>query len=78
MISTTPAAATPSATLIETVGVGKAYGRRQSWSESETVAAGGLGFRYLVARKLNLYAGMDVARGPEDTALYIQAGSAWR
>jgi hypothetical protein len=59
-------------------GVGKAYGRRESWSESETVAAGGVGFRYLMARKLNLRAGVDVARGPEDTAVYLTIGSAWR
>ena len=64
--------------LVGFAGVGKAYGRRQSWSESETVGAGGVGFRYLVARKLNMYAGIDVARGPEDHAIYIQMGSAWR
>ena len=40
--------------------------------------AGGAGFRYLIARKLGLYTGIDVARGPETTAFYIQVGSAWR
>ena len=64
--------------LVAFGGVGKAYGRRQPWSEADTVAAGGAGLRYLIARKLHLYAGLDVARGPEDTALYIQVGSAWR
>ena len=64
--------------LVGFAGVGKAYGRRQTWAEAETVWAGGAGFRYLVARKLNLYAGLDVARGPEDGAVYIQVGSAWR
>jgi hypothetical protein len=39
--------------------------------------AGGGGFRYLLARKLGMQVGMDVARGPEDTAFYIQFGSAW-
>jgi hypothetical protein len=33
--------------------------------------------RYLIARKLGLYAGIDVARGPEDTVVYVQVGSAW-
>lgn len=33
--------------------------------------------RYLIARKLGLYAGLDVARGPEDTVVYLQIGSAW-
>jgi len=64
--------------LVGFAGVGKAYGRRQSWAESDTVWSGGAGFRYLLARKLNLYAGIDVARGPEDGAVYIQVGSAWR
>ena len=59
-------------------GVGKAYGRRQTWDEARTVGAGGVGFRYLVARKLGMYAGLDVARSAEDTAIYITAGSAWR
>ncbi|MBW2273001.1 MAG: BamA/TamA family outer membrane protein [Deltaproteobacteria bacterium] len=39
--------------------------------------AGGGGFRYLLARKLGMQVGVDVARGPEDTAFYIQVGSAW-
>ena len=59
-------------------GVGKAYGQRSDWSEAESVAAGGVGFRYLIARKLGLYSGIDVARGPETTAIYLQVGSAWR
>jgi hypothetical protein len=36
------------------------------------------GFRYLIARRLGIYMGIDIARGPEETAFYIQAGSAWR
>lgn len=59
-------------------GAGKAYGRRQTWDEAKTVGAGGVGFRYLIARKLGMYAGLDVARSSTDTAVYIQAGSAWR
>jgi hypothetical protein len=39
--------------------------------------AGGGGIRYLLARKLGMQVGVDVARGPEDTAFYIQVGSAW-
>ena len=39
--------------------------------------AGGGGFRYLLARKLGLQVGIDVARGPEDTAFYIIVGNAW-
>ncbi len=43
----------------------------------ETVAAGGVGFRYRIARKLGMQMGLDVARGPEDTSIYLTMGSAW-
>jgi hypothetical protein len=69
---------TPRWAVVGFGGAGKAYGGRVSFSDADTVAAGGAGFRYLIARKLGLYAGLDVARGPEETAVYIQVGSAWR
>jgi hypothetical protein len=37
----------------------------------------GFGFRYLMARVYGLRVGIDVARGPEKWAFYIQVGSAW-
>ena len=37
--------------------------------------AGGGGFRYLIARRLGLRTGLDVAVGPEETVLYIAVGS---
>ena len=37
----------------------------------------GTGFRYLIARKYGVHSGVDVARGPEETYVYIQIGSAW-
>jgi hypothetical protein len=37
-----------------------------------------VGVRYLIARRLGIFVGADVARGPETTAFYIQVGSAWR
>lgn len=43
----------------------------------ESVHAGGAGFRYLVARKLGILAGLDVAKGPEQWALYVVFGSSW-
>ena len=64
--------------IIGFLGVGKAWGSTKDFSDAGVVTAGGAGFRYLVARRLGLYAGLDVAKGPEDTAIYIQAGSAWR
>lgn len=59
-------------------GAGKAYGGRVAWADADTVVAGGAGVRYLIARKLGLYMGLDVARGPEDSVVYLQVGSAWR
>jgi hypothetical protein len=69
---------TPRWAVLGFVGAGKAYGERVSWSEAETPVARGVGLRYLIARKLGLYAGIDVARGPEESAFYIQVGGAWR
>jgi hypothetical protein len=40
--------------------------------------AKGAGARYLIARQLGLFMGADVAWGPEETAFYLQVGSAWR
>lgn len=69
---------TPRWALVGFGGAGKAYGGRTPFADATTVGAGGVGFRYLIARKLGLHAGLDVARGPEETAIYIQVGSAWR
>jgi len=55
--------------LVAFAGLGKA---------GESVSAWGVGFRRLMARRLGIYMGLDIARGPEETAIYIQAGSAWR
>ena len=59
-------------------GAGKAFGRRQTWDEADTIPSGGVGFRYLVARKLGMYAGIDVAKSTADSAIYITMGSNWR
>lgn len=64
--------------LVGFAGSGKAFGRRTDWQKADTVNAGGIGFRYLIARKLGLYVGADIARGPEENAFYLQVGSAWR
>lgn len=68
---------TPRWSLVLFGGVGYTTAIKELDGESRTVAAGGLGFRYRLARKLPLQAGIDIARGPEDTAFYITVGSAW-
>jgi hypothetical protein len=70
--------ATPRWSLLGFAGAGRDWGRRVGFSEAETVTAAGGGFRYLIAKKLGIHAGIDVARGPEDTVFYIQVGSPWR
>lgn len=59
-------------------GGGRAWGRRIDFGDAENVTAGGVGFRYLLARKLGLHAGLDVASGPDGNIFYIQVGSPWR
>ncbi|GGD59071.1 BamA/TamA family outer membrane protein [Pseudoxanthomonas indica] len=64
--------------LIGFAGAGRTWGRRGSFSDATSQVAKGAGFRYLIARKLGLYTGLDYAWGPEDETFYIQVGSAWR
>ena len=64
--------------LIGFVGAGRAWGRREDFDEAGAEVAKGGGFRYLIARRLKLYAGLDYGWGPDDEAFYIQVGTAWR
>jgi hypothetical protein len=68
---------TPRWTLALFGGVGKTSAIGLFGNDGETVGAGGIGFRYRLARKLGLQAGVDVARGPEETSIYLTVGSAW-
>lgn len=68
---------TPRFSLVFFGGVGSTSSVSEIGVQGDTVAAGGLGFRYRLARKLGLQVGMDVARGPEDTSIYLTMGSAW-
>jgi len=43
-----------------------------------TVYSKGAGLRYFIARRFGAHVGFDIAKGPEDTALYLQFGHAWR
>lgn len=68
---------TPRWSVVFFGGVGHTTPIKELDGEGRTVAAGGLGFRYRLARKLGLQSGIDIARGPEDTSIYITVGSAW-
>jgi len=58
-------------------GAGKAIADGDSFRESTWRVSGGAGYRYLLARKLKLRAGIDIARGPEQWAYYIVFGTNW-
>lgn len=70
--------ATPRWALVGFLGAGRAWGTSERFGDAATIIAKGAGVRYLVARRLGLFMGADVALGPEETAFYIQVGSAWR
>ena len=63
--------------LIGFVGTGRAWGTTTAWRDGTQTVSKGVGFRYLVARRLGLYTGIDWARSSQDQAFYIQVGSAW-
>jgi hypothetical protein len=68
---------TPRWSVLGFGGAGKAYGNLHSFGDAPTAFGFGTGFRYLIARKLGLSMGIDIAHGPGQNAFYIQVGSAW-
>ena len=63
--------------LVGFAGYGAAWNDLERFDETLTVVAGGTGFRYELARAYGLHMGVDVAFGPDVTAVYVQFGSAW-
>ena len=58
-------------------GIGKAADGFEALQDAETVWNAGGGFRYLTAREFGLQMGVDVARGPEQWAIYVVFGNSW-
>jgi hypothetical protein len=58
-------------------GVGAAWNDFERFDDTQSVVAGGTGFRYELARKYGLHVGLDVAFSKDEAAVYIQIGSAW-
>ena len=56
---------------------GKAADGFEALQDAETVWNAGGGFRYLTAREFGLQMGVDVARGPEQWAIYVVFGNSW-
>jgi len=63
--------------LVGFIGGGAAWNDFERFDSTQTVVTGGTGFRYELAREYGIHMGLDVAFGPENTAVYIQVGSAW-
>ncbi|MDN8618795.1 hypothetical protein [Variovorax ginsengisoli] len=49
----------------------------ENFSATQNVGSGGFGFRYELARKFGLDVGIDVARSPGTTAVYLVVGNSW-
>ena len=63
--------------LVGFVGGGAAWNHFERFDATQTVVTGGTGFRYEIARAYGIHMGLDVAFGPDNTAVYFQVGSAW-
>jgi len=68
---------TPRWGLAGFAGIGKAADGFEALPDAETVWNAGGGFRYLAAREFGLQMGIDVARGPEQWAIYVVFGNSW-
>ena len=58
-------------------GAGMTRTSRKAFTATQDVSSGGFGFRYELARKFGLHAGIDIAHSPGTTAVYFQVGNAW-
>jgi len=63
--------------IVGFAGYGAAWNDFTRVDNTLTVVTGGAGFRYEIARAYGLHMGVDVAFGPDVTAIYVQFGSAW-
>ncbi|HEX4522982.1 MAG TPA: hypothetical protein VH704_05635 [Casimicrobiaceae bacterium] len=58
-------------------GAGTVRTSRDAFSVTQNVGSGGIGFRYELASKFGMHAGLDVAHSPGTTAVYFTVGNAW-
>jgi len=63
--------------LVAFGGLGNTFNKKNDYHAEELVWNAGGGFRYMLARIFGLKMGLDVARGPEDWAVYVVFGSSW-
>ncbi|MES2708510.1 MAG: BamA/TamA family outer membrane protein [Verrucomicrobiota bacterium] len=67
----------PRWSLLGFAGTGVTWPGESLFQEPGSTATGGLGFRYLIARRQGIHFGIDAAYGEEGTAFYVQFGSGW-
>jgi len=58
-------------------GFGAAWNDFERLHNTQTIVTGGIGVRYEIARTYGIHMGIDLAFAPDNTAVYIQVGSAW-
>jgi hypothetical protein len=63
--------------LVPFAGAGATRVRQIAPADGQRVGSGGIGFRYELARKFGMHAGIDVAHSSGTTAAYFQVGNAW-
>jgi hypothetical protein len=59
------------------VGAAATRGDALIFQDESGIYAGGIGGRFLFRPQDSLWVGIDVARGPEETALYVVMGHKW-
>ena len=59
-------------------GLGFVSDKPANLLNADAIGTKGAGFRYLIAERLGIHMGIDYAKGPDDGAIYIIVGSAWR
>ncbi len=63
--------------MLAFVGGGRTGKKISDLGSGRTRSAYGGGFRYLLAKKFGMRVGLDVAKGPEGTYVYLVVGNAW-
>ena len=63
--------------LVGAAGYGSAQTDRAVYSATRDIVSGAIGFRYKLASKFGMHAGLDVGYSEDTTAVYLQVGNAW-
>jgi hypothetical protein len=67
----------PKWAMIAYTGTGKVKSDIPIFDTQQAIYSYGVGARYRIFEAQNIWVGIDIARGPEDTNWYIQVGQAW-